>query len=133
MCVRLSKDITSLINESKTELTKVKTELLHCTVQSMLYQIQPEPNWLVPGDNSLLSWITVGLSTSCVDTLCQTVCRPAQFETFFVKHNQKLLILSQKCQKCLIFLQGVLETHSISAIRNLFNLEQKERTPSHQM
>ena len=24
--------------------------MLHCTVQSILYQMLPEPNWLVPGD-----------------------------------------------------------------------------------
>ena len=29
-----------------------KLELLHCTVQSILYQKLPKPNWLVLGDGS---------------------------------------------------------------------------------
>ena len=33
-------------------LTKFRTELLYCTVQGILYQMLPEPNWLVLGDHS---------------------------------------------------------------------------------
>ena len=34
-------------------------KLLHCTVQSILYQKLPEPNWLDPGDHShwLHAWL----------------------------------------------------------------------------
>ena len=46
-----TKYATSLIAESKTNLTEVGTELLHCIVKSILYQTLPEPDWLVPGDH----------------------------------------------------------------------------------